>query len=671
MTTQVPCILYTADADLARRVTGYIGRHCMPIRIAEPVGLRTAIQQMGPALLLMDLCGPESRTLLPEVRRAAPETLVVAFGMPRSEPALQAESLGVYVVQQADFDGVTLQAMVRQALDHLELVSELRVLRGQGPRAAAPELPPAVVDARPAARKPLPPLRGFGNLQSLYEALVDSIAQTARVMRAGLFLRPPGGTSFDLVAGRGCRSEPAAVRLGLSDPFVRWLEINAQMVCRSALAHVRDVRDQLTLQRMLDLLSAELIVPLHGRDRMLGWFFIGRQVAGEPFAPSDLEDLMQYADQVATAVENAFLYAEVALQKTFAETLLHSIPTGIVATNDKGEINLINEAAEQILDLRRANVMGKPAEAVGSRIAHRLRVTLRSTDGASPVEEWVDSASRRHLEVHAVRLTRDGECLGAVAFVHDRTQARMLQKKQKDLDRSAFWTELAANMSHEIRNPLVAIKTFAQLLPERYADEEFRGEFSSVVVHEVNRLNTIIQQINTFANLPTLRVEKCNVRDAIQRALDLARLRATPMGIDVRMSVGEDLPVIQADRNALSECFAHIIANSMEALRGRRNAQVEITASRARIGTSPSGIEVVIRDNGGGIPEELRENVFSPFCTSKGSGMGLGLPIAQRTVVDHNGSLHIETGDGGTTVTIALPAGIENEESNVEASVDH
>ena len=76
------------------------------------------------------------------------------------------------------------------------------------------------------------------------------------------------------------------------------------------------------------------------------------------------------------------------------------------------------------------------------------------------------------------------------------------------LERAQFWTDLAAGMSHEIRNPLVAIKTFAQLLPERYADAEFRAEFSRLVAGEVDRLNGIIEQINAFAHPPALAVPR-------------------------------------------------------------------------------------------------------------------------------------------------------------------
>ena len=95
----------------------------------------------------------------------------------------------------------------------------------------------------------------------------------------------------------------------------------------------------------------------------------------------------------------------------------------------------------------------------------------------------------------------------------DVTGAKLFQEKEEQLERAAFWNELASSMSHEIRNPLVAIKTFSQLLPKRYADPDFRAEFSEQVTAEVDQLNHIIDKLNEFASPPKpifQALEKCD-----------------------------------------------------------------------------------------------------------------------------------------------------------------
>jgi nitrogen-specific signal transduction histidine kinase len=116
------------------------------------------------------------------------------------------------------------------------------------------------------------------------------------------------------------------------------------------------------------------------------------------------------------------------------------------------------------------------------------------------VRAWEEPASRRYIQAEVRRLGGPGEQLGAVVMIQDLTSIRHLQEKQAQVERTAFWTDLAAGLSHEIRNPLVTISTFAQLLPERYQDEEFRDEFSTLVTREVGRLDGIINQINDFAH---------------------------------------------------------------------------------------------------------------------------------------------------------------------------
>ncbi len=126
-----------------------------------------------------------------------------------------------------------------------------------------------------------------------------------------------------------------------------------------------------------------------------------------------------------------------------------------------------------------------------------LRETLEAKANLPP-RQWIDPNTRRSLSVESRRLLDHHTPLGAVAVIHDLTAEENLRQKQDLVDRAAFWTDLAASMSHEIRNPLVAIKTFAQLLPERFDDPEFRKNFNQIVVQEIDRLDKIITQINAF-----------------------------------------------------------------------------------------------------------------------------------------------------------------------------
>jgi nitrogen-specific signal transduction histidine kinase len=247
--------------------------------------------------------------------------------------------------------------------------------------------------------------------------------------------------------------------------------------------------------------------------------------------------------------------------------------------------------------------------------------------------------------------------LGAVAVINDLTTEETLRERQSLVDRAVFWTDLAASMSHEIRNPLVAIKTFAQLLPERFDDADFRKEFNQIVVQEIDRLDRIITQINNFAHPPELILKSIDVRAPVKKGLEIARAQFGINGkVEIETSLPSDLPRVLGDEGALAEAFAHLVANAAEASSDRNKPRITLSAKPVREGRKSSGVVVTVRDNGPGISPDLKEKIFSPFCTTKPRGMGLGLPIVKRTVFDHHGRVEVDSTSKGTLVSVVLPA---------------
>ena len=524
---------------------------------------------------------------------------------------------------------------------------------------AAPYVPPP---ARDGDEKPWLParyfpgaMRRFDNVEAVLESLVEGVAGSIKVARAGIFCKARDCGMYKLRAGLRCLEDTKALEFGDRDPLVRWLTLHAHLVCRANLDHIRDATARLMLTQTLDAIGAEVIIPLQARERLLGWLFAGHRSTGLPFDEPQLENLMVMAEHVSTTLENSLLYEEVAIQKTLAETLLHSMPTGIVAIDEEGVIRWFNSAAQQILEVAPDKVLNQRIEVLGSRLADVLRRGLSEEIPEQPAE-WVDSRTKRTLSVQTRRLVNNKLCLGAVGLIQDITVERMLEEKEEQLERAQFWTELAASMSHEIRNPLVAIKTFAQLLPERYEDSEFRDQFSKIVTNEVDRLNKIIDDINQFAHPRKLEFHPIDIRRPIKRGLDMALQGDAHSGMWVDTAIDEKLPQVSGDEKALAECFGHIIANAMEALARHANPRIVLSAKEYRDGEILSGVEISVQDNGRGIAPELKSKVFSPFCTTKARGMGLGLPIVKRTVIDHNGRVCVESSEKGTCVTIVLPA---------------
>ena len=663
MTAPPVCILYTQDSDLVRRTKAFLRATTQVRHVEEPDRLEAVLHQSSPALLILDLRAKESRDLLELVQNEWPDVLVTALGTPRSEPLRDAENSGIYAAEDLELDRRRFQALVMRAIDYLRILEENRYLREEQSGPAPPERVRRTETPEGRYGSSSIPLlrfarvfRRFQDVDALLGSLVEGVADAAGVARVGIFSRMRQGDRYRLRAGLRCLPETAEVEFGERDPLVRWFELHAHLVSRANLAEIADRAQRSILRRALDAFGAEVIVPLYARGHIIGWLFFGHRLTGQRFDYPDLEGLMLLAEHVSTVLENALLYEEVAVQKTLAETLLKTIPPGIVATDEEGVIRWFNPTAEEILEIQGSRVLNKPIETAGSNLAGLLREALDSKVNPPP-RQWVDSKTRRSLAVETRRLTDDRMALGAVAIIHDLTAEENLREKEDLVERAAFWTDLAASMSHEIRNPLVAIKTFAQLLPERYDDADFRKEFNEIVVREIDRLDKIITQINNFAHPPELIFKPIDVRQSLSRGMEMAKSQFDVNGkLSLETSLPNDLPMVMGDETALAEAFAHLLANAAEATVDREKPRVVLTAKPIRQGSRASGVVVTIHDNGKGIDPELKEKIFSPFCTTKPRGMGLGLPIVKRTVFDHNGRVEIDSSSQGTRVNIILPA---------------
>jgi len=654
------CILYSQDADLARRIKAFVSALAQVRHVSAADRLDAVLQQSGPAILLLDLRAKEARDLLEQIQEGWPEVLIVAFGTPRSEPLREARQSDIYATADLQIDRHSLQALVSRGFEHLRVLQENRDLREQSLATAIPE--PRQIHALAERRESSMPLlrfprifRRFDDVEALLASVVEGVADATGIGRVGLFSKIRQGERYRLRAGLRCLPETSEIEYGERDPLVRWFELHAHLISRSTLTQTPDQRHRTLMRRALDTFGAEVIVPLHARGNIIGWLFFGHRVTGQRFDYNDLEGLMLLAENVSTVLENALLYEEVTLQKTLAETLLTSIPPGIVATDEEAMVRWFNPTAERILGISAADALNQPIEAAGGRLATFLRETLDSKENL-PAQQWIDPKTRRSLSVETRRLVDKKTPLGAVAVVHDLTAEDSLRQKQDLVDRAAFWTDLAASMSHEIRNPLVAIKTFAQLLPERFDDADFRKDFNEIVVQEIDRLDKIITQINNFAHPSELVMKPIDVRASVRKAIELARTRVKKNGVAIDTTLPNDLPKVLGDENALTEAFAHLVANAAEATSGRTKPRITLAAKQIKEGGHASGVVVTVKDNGKGISADLKEKVFSPFCTTKARGMGLGLPIVKRTIFDHNGRVDIDSNPHGTSVSVMLPA---------------
>jgi signal transduction histidine kinase len=221
-------------------------------------------------------------------------------------------------------------------------------------------------------------------------------------------------------------------------------------------------------------------------------------------------------------------------------------------------------------------------------------------------------------------------------------------------DRLASLGTLTAGLAHEIRNPLTAVKTLTQLLPDRLGDEEFRNEFLRIASGEVDRISSLINELLEFARPSDPRFQLEEINPILDGMILLTSTESKQKKIEIVKDYLQDVPPISVDREQIKQVFLNILLNAIEATPPNGRIIVK-TRSFVKPGGKPY-LQVEITDNGTGIPREFMEDIFNPFFTTKSKGSGLGLSISSQIVQDHDGYIHVESEvNRGSSFFINLP----------------
>lgn len=226
--------------------------------------------------------------------------------------------------------------------------------------------------------------------------------------------------------------------------------------------------------------------------------------------------------------------------------------------------------------------------------------------------------------------------------------------KKEEAERLASLGYVAAGLAHEIKNPLVSIKTLAQLLPERYDDQEFRYQFTNVAISEIDRIDNIVSDLLNFAKTSEPIFSLLDIQGLIDEVIALLSARFRECGILVTRHYPSPVPAIYGDRAKLKQLLLNIFLNSHEAMKKGGGISVDVTVGNDCDGNKT--VFIKITDTGTGIDKDTMQHVFEPFFTTKDKGTGLGLSTCKRIISIHGGKIFLDSIDRlGTTVTVELP----------------
>jgi signal transduction histidine kinase len=260
-------------------------------------------------------------------------------------------------------------------------------------------------------------------------------------------------------------------------------------------------------------------------------------------------------------------------------------------------------------------------------------VLLIARPGGAPLEAK-DYALARGLADGA------GAMLESAGLAADLENARALLQRA---DRLSALGTLAAGVAHEIRNPLVSVRTFIQLLPERVDDEEFRTSFRELALNEIERICELITDLLAFSKPSPAEREPTNLNDIASQIVRLLDAEARKRDVQIRLQLADRVPIVVAHEPQVKQVLMNVVLNAIQACPDDGRVDVRTYAD------GPQGV-VEVADTGAGMTREQQEQIFDPFFTTKETGSGLGLYIAHRIVAEHGGAIAVTPREGGGTI---------------------
>ncbi len=228
----------------------------------------------------------------------------------------------------------------------------------------------------------------------------------------------------------------------------------------------------------------------------------------------------------------------------------------------------------------------------------------------------------------------------------------------REAERMAYIGQIATSLSHEIRNPLSAVKMNLQILKKNTDLKVNDQRRIDISVKEVIRLEQILSELLDFAKPLQLERAFTNINDILASCSELLEMRLNEENIKISTEFDSNIPKLWADAQRLEQAFINLLLNAIEA--SEEKGKIVIKTLYIPDGGSP-GTEILIEDEGHGVPEELLDEIFKPFFTTKSKGTGLGLSNVKRIVDVHGGTLEVvNLKPKGTSLRVLLPVGKNN-----------
>ncbi len=342
--------------------------------------------------------------------------------------------------------------------------------------------------------------------------------------------------------------------------------------------------------------------------------------------------------------------------RTFLETILAHLATGVIVLDNKKIIQLNNVAASKMLRNKEIVMNNKAMSEIISK-------NLLFQPLYEFVENYIDNNKINKKEIsQEFKLNKDNQertIMLQITPLND-TKGKSYVLVIDDISevtqaqRHSAWGEIARRLAHEIKNPLTPIQLSAERIQHKFQnklnedDSSILERSTNTIINQVNALKIMVNEFTEYARPPKTQKDTVRIDDLIDEVIGLYEISEI-----IKIKKSKNIPIIYADQNKLRQIIINLLENSRDALKGIEKPKIRIF-----INNKNNEVELIVEDNGIGVPDEIIGRIFEPYVTSKKTGTGLGLAIVHKIIEEHNGKIVIERiKNSGTRVKINLKIG--------------
>lgn len=351
---------------------------------------------------------------------------------------------------------------------------------------------------------------------------------------------------------------------------------------------------------------------------------------------------------------------QVEAERAYLETVLSHLSSGVITFDPDLRLHTLNPVACEILGLEGQDLMGHQLASL-NQLSPQMAQFLDSLSPAFETSEhdWrgeialLGAEGRRVLLCRTTPLRAPGEERNGLVLVFDDITA--LIRAQRD----AAWGEVARRLAHEIKNPLTPIQLSAERLRHKFLrkmapeDAEMLDRATRTIVQQVDAMKEMVNAFSDYARPPRMNPARLEPDPLVSDVLEL--YQGAPAGATVEADLGAPGTLIEADAGRLRQVLHNLIKNAMEALEAAPNPRLTVR-TRHLTQRDLGWLELRVEDNGPGFHQDILNDLFEPYVTTKVKGTGLGMAIVKKIVEEHGGSIWAENRtQGGACVILRLP----------------